>query len=137
MQFIQIRSFDNYIEANMVLGMLQEQGINCHLKDENTITIDPLLSPAIGGMKLMVYETQAERANELLADAEKEYVKTITCPVCKNKSLKVVVTTKKPTSFLNALKSMLLIGQVEETKKKFVCESCGAVFKELPISVTN
>ncbi|MGE5108668.1 MAG: DUF2007 domain-containing protein [Sphingobacteriales bacterium] len=137
MQFIQIRSFDNYIEANMVLGMLQEHGINCHLKDENTITIDPLLSPAIGGMKLMVYASQAERANELLTEAEKEYVKTIDCPSCKSKSLKVVVKTKKPTSFLGALKSMLLIGQTEETTKKFVCENCGAEFKELPDSVNN
>ena len=117
MQFIQVRSFDNYIEANLVLGMLQEEGINCHLKDENTITIDPLLSPAIGGMKLMVYETQAQRANEILMEAEKEYVKTITCPQCKTKALKIVVNINKPAGFWGQLKSMLLIGQTEETTK--------------------
>jgi hypothetical protein len=38
------------------MGMLQEAGINCHLQDEYTITIDPLLNYAVGGMKLMVYE---------------------------------------------------------------------------------
>ena len=137
MQFIQVRSFDNYIEANLVLGMLQEEGINCHLKDENTITIDPLLSPAIGGMKLMVYETQAQRANEILMEAEKEYVKTITCPQCKNKALKIVVNINKPAGFWGQLKSMLLIGQTEETTKKFICENCKAEFKELPKSGAN
>ena len=134
MQFVQVRSFDNYIEANLVLGMLQENGINCHLKDENTITIDPLLSPAIGGMKLMVYETQVQRANELLIEAEKEYVKTIDCPQCKSKSLKVVININKSAGFWGQLKSMILIGQTEETTKKFVCENCGAEFEELPQS---
>ena len=71
MNFINLRSFDNYIHANIQLGMLQEEGINCHLQDEYTITLDPLLGPAIGGMKLMVYETQVHRAIKLLEEGEK------------------------------------------------------------------
>jgi hypothetical protein len=46
--------------------MLQDSGINCHLKDEYTITIDPFLSPALGGIKVMVADSQLERALELL-----------------------------------------------------------------------
>ena len=68
MNFIQVRSYDNYIYAHIVLSMLQDSGINCHLKDEYTITIDPLLSPALGGIKLMVADSQLERALELLAE---------------------------------------------------------------------
>lgn len=64
--FIQIGSYDNYIYAHIVLSKLQDHGINCHLKDEYTITIDPLLSPALGGIKLMVAATQVDRALELL-----------------------------------------------------------------------
>ena len=67
MDFIQLRAYDNYIYANIVLSMLQDSGINCHLKDEYTITIDPLLSPALGGIKLMVARSQVDRALELLA----------------------------------------------------------------------
>ena len=70
MQFIQLRAYDNYIQANIQLAMLQSEGINCHLKDEYTTTIDPLLSNAIGGMKLMVFSSQAERAMDLLKDTE-------------------------------------------------------------------
>jgi hypothetical protein len=70
MKFIELCSFDNYVTANIVLGMLQEAGINCHLKDEYTITIDPFLSPALGGMKIMVYEQQAQRAIELLEERD-------------------------------------------------------------------
>jgi Putative prokaryotic signal transducing protein len=64
--FIAISSYDNYIPAHIALGRLTDQYINCHLQDEYTVTIDPLLSNAIGGIKLMVAETQAERALEIL-----------------------------------------------------------------------
>ena len=70
MNFIQVRSYDNYIYAHIILSMLQDAGINCHLKDEYTITIDPLLSPALGGIKLMVAGSQVERALEMLAETE-------------------------------------------------------------------
>jgi len=68
MNFIQVRSYDNYIYAHIILSMLQDAGINCYLKDEYTITIDPLLSPALGGIKVMVADSQLERALELLAE---------------------------------------------------------------------
>jgi hypothetical protein len=70
MNYVHLRSFDNYVNANIQLGMLQDAGINCHLQDEYTITIDPLLNYAIGGMKLMVYETQVPRAMQLLSSTE-------------------------------------------------------------------
>ena len=70
MDFVQLRSFDNYIYAHITLSMLQDAGINCHLKDEYMITLDPFLSPAMGGMKLMVYPSQAQRAIELLEQTE-------------------------------------------------------------------
>jgi hypothetical protein len=71
MNFIEVASFDNYITANITLGMLQDAGINCHLKDEYTVTIDPFLSPMLGGIKIMVYEPQVQRAIELLNERDK------------------------------------------------------------------
>lgn len=70
MNFVQLRSFDNYISAHISLSMLQDAGINCHLQDEYVITLDPFLSPALGGMKLMVYPSQAARAASLLDAVE-------------------------------------------------------------------
>ncbi len=71
MEFVQIRSFDNYILAHITLTMLQDSGINCHLQDEYTITIDPLLSPALGGIKLMVAASLLQRARDLIKEAER------------------------------------------------------------------
>lgn len=68
--FVLLATFDNYIPAHIALGKLKDGFINCYLQDEYTVTIDPLLSNAIGGIKLMVAESQAERALEILNQKE-------------------------------------------------------------------
>ena len=132
MEYVPIRSFDNYIEANIVMCMLIAAQVNCHLKDENIITIDPLLSPALGGMKLMVHHAHVEKAWELLDDAEKQYLKSKPCPVCKKHELETVSITKQHKCKLSAVISMLLSGQSVEVSKIYRCKSCGYDFKKLP-----
>jgi DNA-directed RNA polymerase subunit RPC12/RpoP len=132
MEFLALRSFDNYIEANIVLNMLKASNINCHLKDEHIITIDPLLSPALGGMKLMVHHEDVERAWELMDEAEQQYLRGIPCPVCKAHALITVSVTKKYSNKLAALISMLLNGQSVEITKMYQCTRCGYDFKDLP-----
>ena len=69
MKFISIHSYDDYISAHIALGRLKEEYINCYLQDEYSATIGPFLSNAIGGIKLMVADTQAERALAILNSA--------------------------------------------------------------------
>jgi len=66
-QYVPIQSFDNYIEANIIRSRLEQEGINCWLQDENSATITPFLADSIGGIKLMVPESQVDRAKELLS----------------------------------------------------------------------
>lgn len=54
MHFIILRTYDNYIPAHIAMGRLKEEYINCYLQDEYTVTIDPFLSNAIGGIKLLL-----------------------------------------------------------------------------------
>jgi hypothetical protein len=77
MQFIPVSSYDNYIPAHIALGRLTEEYINCHLLDEYTVTIDPLLAGAVGGIKLMVAASQADRAREILSSAKNDYVYSV------------------------------------------------------------
>ena len=71
-KFVLLRSYDNYIPAHIAMGLLREEFINCHLQDEYSVTIDPFLSNAIGGIKLMVAESQLERAREILEKNEEQ-----------------------------------------------------------------
>jgi Putative prokaryotic signal transducing protein len=65
--FVSLRTYDNYIPANLILQRLEAEGIRAYLQDEHTVTINPIFTNAIGGIKLMVFEGQVGRAEELLA----------------------------------------------------------------------
>jgi len=131
MNFIQLRSYDNYVTANIQMAMLISEGIVCHLNDENTITIDPLLSPAIGGMKLMVHEAQAPRALELLARTDNDFLHHIPCPRCHSQSLEAVTAITKPSGILQKIGWLIEHGQAESIKTRFHCRACGADFDQI------
>ena len=130
--YIQIRTYDNYITANMELALLRQAGIDCHIKDEYTITIDPLLSPALGGMKLMVSEESVNNALGVLKESDNLYLQSIPCPACKQPSLELIIETTRFHSLAGRLRSMLLNGQVEEIKQFYRCKDCNHIITELP-----
>jgi Putative prokaryotic signal transducing protein len=134
MVFKKIASYDNFLVANMTLGMLEENGINCHLKDENIVTIDPLLNPAVGGIKLMVADVQYERAITILKDAETNYIQQIPCKICKNNTLVMEEKINKPTTFWGKLKNKIAYGQAETYQKLYRCTNCNNLFTELPLT---
>ncbi|MES1221897.1 MAG: DUF2007 domain-containing protein [Bacteroidota bacterium] len=133
MNFVQIRSFDNYVSANILLSLLQDEGINCYLKDEYTVTIDPFLNNAIGGIKLMVYEMQAERAEAVLENADKNFLQTVPCPDCGHCALEKKVQIKKPRNFLEKIYFLLLNGTEQQRKIFYACSYCHSVFNEIPL----
>jgi DNA-directed RNA polymerase subunit RPC12/RpoP len=134
MKFKQIASYDNYMLANMTMGLLTENDIKCQMKDENIITVDPLLNPAIGGIKLLVEENDFDRAVALMKEAENDYLKDIACPRCKSHSLIVEEKTNNPTDFWGRLKNQVLFGQTSTYSKGYRCTACKKYFSELPPS---
>lgn len=135
MNYVSIKSYDNYIYANSALSLLKEAGVNCHIKDEYTITIDPLLSPALGGMKLMVEEGDREHALGILDRSEQLYLASVECPVCHQHELKLVNQVTSFNTWGGKLKSILLNGQETEVKRFYRCNFCGNQFSELPPSL--
>jgi Putative prokaryotic signal transducing protein len=134
MEFKLIATYDNYMLANMALGMLQENNINCHLKDEYVVTIDPFLSPAVGGIKLMIEEADTNRALLLLKEAEADYIKDLPCPRCKSHSLVIEEKSNTPESFWGKLKNQIAYGQTQTYSKKYRCQNCKMLYAELPAS---
>ncbi|MBD0368188.1 MAG: DUF2007 domain-containing protein [Flavisolibacter sp.] len=68
MDFVLLQSFDNYIDAHIVKGRLESEDILCYLKDEHlsALIVDPVLTNAIAGIKLMVAKDQVQRAIDIL-----------------------------------------------------------------------
>lgn len=71
--FVVLRTYDNYISANLVMGRLKDAGIHAFLRDENTVTVDPFLLYAVNGIKLVVPEVEAPTASAILGIMEDEY----------------------------------------------------------------
>ena len=131
MRTVEIRSFDNYFSANIILTRLQDAGINCYLKDEHSATIYPVLSNAIGGIKLAVDADHAEAANDLLNHFHTEHMEAAICPRCgKNDFTQIPVKT--PKSFLNSVLTRLFSNYKISSESIYQCRSCGYESKTLP-----
>jgi DNA-directed RNA polymerase subunit RPC12/RpoP len=130
MNFVAVWSYDNYIPAHIAQGRLKEEGIECWLKDENTVTIDPILSNAVGGIKLMVPETDGKRAWELLNGLRLEHKKTLACPNCGSYNLELVSTPRKAMNWLSAITTFFLGDYALTTDKVYHCFDCKKEFPE-------
>lgn len=122
---VQVRSYDNYIPANMMLQRLEEEGIRGYLKDEYTVTIDPILSNAIGGIKLMIHEEQVERAVELINRFEQEYKEAVVCPQCNSNNVHYITQPNNVTNWVTALVTWLFGSYAVSFKKVYKCSDCG------------
>jgi len=131
MSYTVLNTYDNYIEANLHLLQLQEEGINCWLKDEHTVTIDPLLSNAIGGIKLMVHETQKERAQDLLRTIINKAKENRACPYCSSLNVEYIVSNRKPANWFSALLTYLIGGYPLAAEQIYHCFNCGKEFEEV------
>ncbi len=125
MSFVQLQSFDNYISAHIAMGRLQEDGVNCWLKDENTVTIDPLLSNAVGGIKLMVEHSQSERAASILRTIDNEYKAAHPCPKCNSLNIELVSTPRKASNWVSFIMGVLFTSYAPKIDMVYHCFTCG------------
>jgi hypothetical protein len=127
--FILLNAYSNYVDAHIARGVLEEEGINCWLKDENTLTIDPILTNAIGGIKLMVVRSQAERAADILRRLRNEAKGAIACPKCQSHNIEQVSTPRKASNWLTAALTFILGDYAIAPDKVNHCFDCGHEFE--------
>ena len=130
-EFVSVWNFANYIDAHILLGRLEAEGIVCWLKDEYTVTIDPLLTNAIGGIKLMVPVLQAERAAGLIHDFLLQN-RTSCCPRCKSDNIEFISTPRKAGNWLSVLLGGIIGNYALPVNKTWHCFACGHEF-ETPV----
>jgi len=86
-EFFTLGTFEFPADVQIIKGKLETEGIPVFLRDEATINSDPLISSAIGGVKLQVYTSDKERGqkifNEIRNYATDDKGNLIVCPNCK------------------------------------------------------
>jgi len=130
MDFVAIAAYNNYIDANIILGRLQEGQVECWLKDENTSTIMPIWNQATGGIRLMVAEADIEKAVELLKQFESEKRQNQVCPFCKSSNIELISTPRKAINWLSAITTFFLGDYAMTIEKVYHCFDCKKEFKQ-------
>ena len=129
--FVTIARYQYSTEAQIIKGRLEADGISVFLKDNITIDTDPLVSHAIGGIKLNVLAKDEIKAKAILesisAYALDDEGKAMTCSNCDSTQISLYST-------LNDFKSLFyfLIGFITGTlpfsaRYQYKCENCNNI----------
>ncbi|MET0462710.1 MAG: DUF2007 domain-containing protein [Chitinophagaceae bacterium] len=130
MKFIPIRTYDNYVPAHIDLGLLKEEGIEGWLKDENSVTVNPVLTNAVGGIKLMIPAEMAQKATDILIREQAAYIATLSCPKCGSHNFGSTEIPSKPGYWLESMMAFILGKSILGTEKVYLCYNCNTQFKE-------
>ena len=131
MEIVTIRTFDNYFLANILLTRLRDSGVQCYLKDEYTVTIDPLLSNAIGGIKLIVRKEDAPGALEMLKTFDNDYNNAVQCPACGSHDI-ILVPKRGIENMLTAISTWIFSSYAVSAENVYKCNQCGHESETLP-----
>jgi len=131
--FTTIAKFTYTSEALIIKGRLESDGIEVFLADNLTIDTDPLISNAIGGVKLKVLTEDVEKAREILNSISQYSLddegEKIECPNCKSEKVDYFSNIKGTKSFLSFLVSFVFYVLPIYSKREYRCEECKTRFK--------
>jgi Putative prokaryotic signal transducing protein len=131
---VTVATFTNPLEAHIVRGRLQAEGIEVYVAHEHHIWANWFLSTALGGVKLQVSPEDVQRADEilqhervgdyegLLPDAEPPDTEPQpTCPVCYSLDITAFRRSGRLSLFIVWLSSLPL----PYSSNSMVCRNCG------------
>ena len=128
MDFVILQSFNNYLDAHLLMAKLESEEIQCWLQDENTVTLYPILTNAVGGIKLFVNKNDLSRARQIFWEVENNRKKTIECPKCKGHNIELVSTPRKAANWFSAILTFFLGDYALAVDKVNHCFDCGNEF---------
>ena len=115
--------FEYSTEAHVTKSKLDSEGFETMLMDEKTIDSDPLISNAIGGVKLLVHQNDFEKAlkiyNEIRTYQKDKNGNDIFCPNCKSSKVLIAPIQRKNVFFM-------LFPFFEKTRH--ICNDCKTIF---------
>lgn len=121
--WVVLGSFEFLADVQVIKGRLEAEGFEVRLKDENTVSVEPFASNALGGIKLLVHKND-EAAAKVIYDSIRNFAtdeegNLIVCPNCGAKKSEVYYARNtllyKLFPFLEA--------------KKYKCNQCNFITK--------
>jgi DNA-directed RNA polymerase subunit RPC12/RpoP len=131
--FKKIGQYQYSSEAYIFKGKLESEGIEVFIRDHNTINTDPLVSNAIGGVKLFVRTEDYPKALQVM-DAVSDYSldengRPVVCPACHKENVQLLTTVKDKRSWFALLFALLFTALPIHTKYVYKCNNCNHEFE--------
>ena len=117
--FVTVITFVYPHELGIPQSLLESEGIECFVRDEFTVNVHPFYSNAIGGIRLQVRESDAQRAIEILTEGgfinkeeqkvaleEEKLFDGLNCPYCGSAE---IVKVKKFSGKVSIFASVFLV----------------------------
>lgn len=132
------QTFTDPVNAHIVKGLLDSNGIGCFLSDENIVNVNPLYAQAVGGVKLNVFEKDIPWINSLLNSTntnaetavENNAENSIICPKCHSHNVAYGGSVKKKFGLWNMIIPFLLMVYPFTMRKAYHCFNCDYEFKK-------
>ncbi|WP_456439060.1 DUF2007 domain-containing protein [Psychroserpens sp.] len=118
-----LTTFPYSTEAQITKTKLEDEGISVILLDEKTVDSDPLISQAIGGVKLLVSNDDFEKALHIFNEIRPYEIDVnenpIVCPSCNSNRILIAPLERKKLFHM-------LFPFFEKTKH--ICNECKTIF---------
>jgi hypothetical protein len=116
--------FEYSTEAQLVKSKLDSEEIKTMLMDEKTIDTDPLLSQEIGGVKLLVHNSDLEKASAVYNEI-RTYQKDVEGNDMHFKKCNSVKILAAPPQHKNVFYMLFPFFE----SRKFICNDCKTIFR--------
>ena len=130
-RIITFKTFDNLVVAHIERTKLEAHGIPCFLADEHIIGLSPFYNPAVGGVKLKIFEKDYLRCMELNSDynEDAEEIPANTCPLCNSYNIKFRNAGRKDFRWFSLLACVLFSGGQLNKQGLWHCDDCNKDFQ--------
>ena len=127
MKIITLMTCDSAIEANIIKGRLENEGVICFVNNENFSNLMPHYDRILGaGVQIMINEKDYDKAVEILGlNVEKKAV----CPNCNSTNIKIGLGKNKLKKIFTIIASLLMVIPFNNINSVYTCKDCGTEFK--------
>jgi DNA-directed RNA polymerase subunit RPC12/RpoP len=128
-KIVTLASYYDPMEAQIVRGRLEANGISCFIADDNMLAANPFYNQALGGVKIKVFEYDVEKCREILTEEVTLETddKPMACPYCKSNNVRYGTASIKRNWFA-ILISLLVSPFPIHARPTWICMDCGASF---------
>jgi hypothetical protein len=134
-KLVTVEQYRDLAEAQVAKGVLDSAGIPCCLRDENAVRLEWVWSNLLGGVRLQVNEQDREAAQAVLSQPIPEQIQLDGdipydqphCPRCGSLEIHYQAIHERA-----GLASIILFVPIPIPKQAWICEECGAQWREVP-----